>query len=615
MHHRGRTGMLGHGTGAAGLIGAAIAVLLLAAAVLARPVAAADHGHAAVGSLARSADFGAFPDVSPDAPRGGTLRLGRVEAFETLETLRYAGRSPSDLRLTRDTLLVAAPDEPASHYGLLAESVRVSDDLSGVVFTLRPEARWHDGLPVTAADVVHTIRTFAADGAPFYRQALRGVTVEALGPREVAVENGGTPRRDFVGLVGRLPIHPAPADAQRPDGIAPSPGSGPYRVVRAEPGRFLRLERVGDYWADDLPVTRGRWRFDRIEISFFRDTTVAREAFLGGTFDAWVEADPRAWRTVEAAVADDPALRSVEFDRPGPGTVRMLAFNLRRPPFDDRRVRRAFALAFDFDTVDATLFGGDLAPAGSVFAETAYCACGPADGAEESLLAPYLEGLPDGILRRQGPGEAAGTTGRARLARAAALLDEAGLPLVDGVRRSRDGRTPLVVEVVSRDPGLERVLGVYARALERLGIALVLGGSEPGVAGQRMLDRDFDLADVGWTPSMMPGETESLLWSGALADMPRSYALAGARDPALDAALAAMIEARSVEALAPAARAFDRVLRWQTYAVPLWRDDRLRVAYREGLAHPRGPYAGADVAETWWRADAREAARRGATNP
>jgi len=566
------------------------------------------HGYSPVHELKYGPDFENFAYVNPNAPKGGHLRLGATGTFDSLNPLRYPGRVPSQVReLVFDTLLARSSDEPAAYYGLLAETVEVSEDRRSVRFTLREKARWHDGTPVTVEDVVFTFRTLREQGAPFYRQALRAYRVHMDGPLSVTFQARERARRDMVRILGTMPIQPEHAWSRRDPsghGLEPPLGSGPYRVSAVDPGKTVRLARVANYWGADLPVNRGRFNFGRISIAYYRDDSIALEAFRAGDFDLRLENAAAQW----AEGYDGPALRrgAIALDvieTQTPGEMTMLVFNLRRAPFNDRRVRRAISLAYDFEWTNKTLMHGLMAPVGSVFGDTAFAAQGSASDAERRLLEPFADHLPEGLFASPDPGLRADVASRREaLAKAGRLLDKAGFPVRDGVRVSRSSGKPLEIALLNYDPSLTRILGPFAKTLERMGVKLRYPLVDPASGVRRTLDHDFDMAVLKWSPRAVPGNAEFLLWGSALADQEGTYALAGAKDPALDAALGAMISARTMPRLEAAARAFDRVLRWRHYAIGLWRKHEVWLAYRTKFGQPeKTPRYGPSFVDLWWR--------------
>jgi len=572
------------------------------------------HGYSPVHELKYSAGFQHLDYANPRAPKGGILRLGATGTFDSLNPLLYPGRVPALVReLVFDTLLLRSGDEPAAYYGLLAETVAVSGDGARVTFKLRPQARWRDGEPVTAGDVAFTFKTLRDQGAPFYQQALRHYSVSVTGPREISFAAKGGARRDMVRILGTLPIQPRHFWEMRDlsgMGLTPPLGSGPYSVEKVDPGSSVVLARDPDYWAADLPVNRGRFNFDRISIAYYRDDNIALEAFRANDFDLRLEKTAAQW----ARGYDGPALREGRIKRDvietrTAGEITTLVFNLRRTPFDDRRVRQAISLAYDFDWTNDNLMHGLMEPIESFFGNSAFAARGPASDAEQSLLKPFADALPGRLFDTPNPGLRDGLSSRrAAFAEADRLLRAAGYTVEDGQRVSGAGGAPLRIDLLNYDPSLIRILGPFARNLERLGIDLRYPLVDPATGTRRTLDHDFDMAVLKWSPRAVPGNAESLLWGSALAERKGSYALAGAKDPALDAALAAMVTARDMDGLKVAARAFDRVLRWRHYAIGLWRKSDIWLAYWDRFGRPAtaARYAPSFVDLWWQKRDQRE---------
>lgn len=581
--------------GGAALASAALPGFARAAGDLER--ASGAHGFSPLGMLRYGPGFRHFDYASPQAPKGGTLRLVRSGAFETLDTLNYPGRPADDARLVYDRLVVASDDEPASYYGLLAETIAVAPDYGEIVFTLREAARWHDGRPVTAEDVAFTFAALKEKGAPFYRQAFRPLMVSAEDGR-VVVRNERRGDRDVLRRLATIPIHPRHLwQDSAPDMPV---GSGPLRVAEASPPRRLVLERVADYWGKDLAVNAGRWNFARIEITFLRDEDVALEAFKAGEADVRSETSPVRWREGYAGTAlEAGTIRKDETRTLSVGTLNGLAVNLRRPLLADRRVRQALALASDTAEMNRLLFAGAYAPFASVFPETPLEANGSAGPGERAILG---ELLPETALADPDPLAAFGPlAGRAALAAASDLLDAAGLPL-DGDRRVAPNGQPVVLATVSVNPAYERPLMFLARSFARLGITLELVRSDPASAARRMLDKDFDLATLAYAPARLPGTAERLLWHSALAQAPGSYALAGLRNDAVDHAIEALERASDADTLATAGRAFDRAFRHTLAFLPLYRENTVRTAWWDRFGRPAAEEAGFPPSplDRWW---------------
>ena len=585
---------------------ATVAAFPQASALAAAERTAFRHGYSPLGSLKYSSGFSAFDYVDPQAPKGGTIRLARIGTFDTFDTLHYPGSPPEDIRLLYDHLIVASDDEAAGYYGLLADSIVVSDDFAVIALKLNGDARWHTGEPVSAEDVVFTFETLMNVGAPFYRQSLRTLTVTAEAPDRVVILNQRPGDRDVIRRISMIPIHPAHVwRGGGPEGSSPEPiGSGPYRLVEIDAPRRLVLERVPDYWGADLGVNRGRWNFDRLVFDYYRDNDIALEAFRAGEYDLRVEDSPVRWRSGY----EGPALGTGEIKRTATPTVAAgdlhgIVFNLRRPQLADRRVRLALTLAYDFDALNRTLFGGGYQRFGSAFGDTDLAAEGPATEDELAILAGSGETPSRAVFADPDPLAGLPMAGsRAAIAEASRLLDEAGYPIEDGIRVDPARNAPLAFTIVSPNPLYEGSLEWLARAWERLGVGMVHVRLDPATASRRMLDRDFDLAALSWSPARLPGTAERLLWHSDLAEAPHSYALSGVASPALDTAIEALEAARSPAALQTAGHAFDRVFRHALVILPLWRDSTTRLAWWDRFERPQTEHADlpSSPLDRWW---------------
>jgi peptide/nickel transport system substrate-binding protein len=572
-------------------------------------VAAAEPVHALAmhGAPKHAPGFTYFPYVNPDAPRGGRLVLGQLGSFDSLNPFIIKGVSASKLRdYVYESLLARSGDEAFTLYGLIAESIELPPDRAYVTFHLRKEARFADGMPITPEDVLFSHAVLKEKGYPYHRNHYGKVAkAEKVGDRSVRFTFKTTGDREvplLIGLMPILPSHKLDADSFERTTLEPPLGSGPYTVAHVDPGRAIVYRRNPDWWARDLPVMRGRFNFDEIRIEYFRDDSSMFEAFKAGEIDLRTEDDPVRW--VEgyrfAAVADGRVLKK-ELDVEVPSGMSALALNTRRAPFHDQRVRRAFIAMLDAEWINRNLFNGLYQRTQSYFERSYLSSHGrKADAYELDLLAPFKDRVDPKVLAgtfklpvSDGSGD-----NRANLQAAFKLLTEAGFKL-EGGRLVKDG-VPLKVEFLAQTRLQERLALSYARTLARLGIELTIRQVDSAQYEARRRSFDFDIVQATWPASLSPGNEQINRWSSKLADVEGSLNLVGARNPAADAMIAALLTAERQEDFVAAVRAFDRVLMSGDYALPLFHLPKVWLAHRSHLKHPStAPLAGYDL-DTWW---------------
>ena len=571
-------------------------------------------GYAALYPLKYKNDSTAFNYVNKNAVKGGKLRLARVGTYDSLNFLRYPGTTITDRKQIPlymadylfDSLLTQSADEPASYYCLVAKSIRVARDLKTVTFELNENARFHDGKPITAKDVLFTFNTLKKQGPPYYRQVLKNFTAKNGPENSLVFQNNGRPDREFVRKVGTLPIHPAHARSKK-DVTQKSMdlplGSGPYRITSAAAGKTAHLKRVQNYWANDHFTRKGRFNFDEIIIDYYRDKRTALEAYKVGKYDIRLEDNPLSWaKEYEGAAKGSGEIVKITRPASETGDLYLLAFNHRREIFKDRRVREAFALLYDFKSANRILYHGLYNPVRSIYGDTRLGAKGPATEAEKALLGPHLANLPKGLLENDGPApQWAAMSSREKIRRASKLLDEAGLVVKNNKRVDPKTGKPLNLTVSYLQPEHSRILMLYEKSLKTIGIDLFAPNLEPMTASKKALAHEFDMIIIKWTPEFQAGTTEYLLWSGPAAKHGAAYAFAGVSDPALDHTIFAMNKARTAAALETATKSFDRIFRWQIHAIPLWHQPEKWVSYRKGLKQPeKAPEVLFSIIDSWW---------------
>lgn len=570
------------------------------------------HGVAMHGDPKYPDGFRQFDYVNPDAPKGGTLRQAVVGSFDTLNPHVVKGVAAPGLSAVFETLLARSWDEPFSLYGLLAERIELPEDRSAITFHLDPRARWHDGTPVTADDLLFSLDIQRRLGTPNRRQYYgRVAAAERLSDRAVRLaftpNPDGRPDRELPLILGLMPIHQKAWWQGREfdrTTLEPPMGSGPLLVAEVDAGRRIVYERVPDYWGRDLPVRRGTYNFDRVMFDLYRDDTVALEAFKAGQADVRRETDPSKWATGY----DGPALREgrivmEQFRHARPEPARGFIVNERRPPFDDIRVREALGLATDFAWINRSFFHGALVRTASYFPNSELAAIGLPDAAESALLEPFRDRLPPALFQRpfalpetDGSGPAGG---RANLRAALALLERAGWRVRDGRLVDGAGRR-MAFEILLGDPADERVTLAFAQSLERLGIRATVRTVDSAQYQGRLDSYDFDVTLRFWASTLSPGNEQLYYYGSAAADQPGSRNIAGIRDPAVDALAASLGDTRRREDLVARVRALDRVLLWGHHMVPLFHSPVDRLARSTRLRRPDGVPLYGPLVESWW---------------
>ncbi|WP_247886961.1 extracellular solute-binding protein [Azospirillum sp. SYSU D00513] len=583
-------------------------MLGLAAVAGAAPAPAAEpaHGIALHGDPKYGPDFRHFDHVNPQAPKGGQVTLQAIGSFDTLNPFTLRGDPAAGATMIYDTLMANAPDEHFTEYGLLAETIELADDRSWIAFNLRPQARWHDGKPVTAEDVVFSFETLTKSH-PFYASYYGGVEkVTAEGERRVRFAFKPGDNRELALIVGQLPVLPKhywqdkTFDATT---LTPPLGSGPYRIASLDPGRSITYERVEDYWGKDVPVNVGRNNFGTMRYEYFRDTSVALQAFHGGLYDFRLENVARTWATgydVDA-VRQGRVVRE-EIPNQVPSGMQGFVFNTRRPVFADPRVRQAIGYAFDFEWTNQTLFYGAYKRTDSYFENSDLQSKGLPGPAELALLESLRGKIPEEVFTKTYvPPTTEGQNGiRRSLLEGRRLLDETGWEIRDGVRVNKATGQKLAFEILLDSPTFERVTLPFVENLKRLGIQANVRTVDTSQYQNRIRDFDFDMVVHVWGQSLSPGNEQMGYWGSAAADRPGSQNLAGIRSEAVDALIERIVRANTEEDLGTAVAALDRVLLWGHYVVPHWHSGTYRVAYWNRLKRPDPlpPYS-LDF-DAWW---------------
>ena len=586
-----------------------ILATLLLVFLLSAPTAVAarsSHGIAMHGDVKYGADFRHLDYVNPNAPKGGELRRAVRGTFDNLNPFLIKGVPAHGRHLVFESLLKRTWDEPFSLYGLIAETVEVPDDRSSVTFTLRPEARFHDGRRITVEDVVFSWETLKEKGRPNHRLYYKQVRhIERPGERAIRfVFDAASPDRELPLILGLMPIisksYYAGVEFEKTT-LVPPVGSGPYRIEKVDAGRSIVYRRDPEYWGRNLPVNRGQHNFDRVRYDYYRDGDVMIEAFKAGEYDLRLEFSGQRWAIAYdfPAAADGRVKREV-LPNGRPSGMSALVFNARREMFTDRRVRFALAHAFDFSSINKTLLHGAYRRTRSIFDNSELGSRGVPEGRELALLEPFRRDLPPELFEKpyRPPGDGGGV--RANLRRAKRILAGAGWVVRDGaLRRAGDG-LGMEFEILLVDPANEKIALAFARNLRRLGVEARVRTVDTPQFQNRRNTYDFDMIVYRWGMSLSPGNEQAFYWGSKAAGQEGTRNYPGIRNPAVDSLIKRMTEAREREVFVDVVRAMDRVLLWGHHFVPLYYLQGDRVAYWNRFGRPKVTPLYGLVIDAWW---------------
>jgi peptide/nickel transport system substrate-binding protein len=578
--------------------------------------AAESHALAMHGAPALPAGFTHMPYANPDAPKGGRLVEGVLGTFDSLNPLIVRGVAVQQVRglpfergLVLESLLVRSNDEPFTLYGLLAKSVETDDDRSYVTFHLDPKARFSDGQPVLADDVLFSWALLRDKGRPNHRQYYSKVAkAEAPDPLTVRFDFGGVPDRELPLILGLMPIlarHAVNVATFEETSMTAPMGSGPYRVAAVRPGASVTFVRNPDYWGRDLPVNRGLWNFDEVRLEYYREANGEFEAFKRSLYDFRVETEPLRWHDGYdfAAARNGEVIReTARISMPQPS--QFLVFNTRRPIFSDIRVRQALTLLFDFEWINRNYFFGLYTRSAGFFAGSELSAYArPADERERELLKPFTEYIRPDILDGSYRLPVTDGSGRDRttLRSALKLLSEAGYELDGTVLRQRATKIPFTFEILVTTRDQERIALAYQRDLKRAGIEASVRAVDPVQFDQRRLGYEFDMLQNRWDQSLSPGNEQSFYFGSQAADVPGTRNYMGAKEPAIDALIAVLLEARERAAFVSAVRALDRALMSGFYAIPVFNMQEQWIARWNRIERPVATALTGYLPETWWQ--------------
>jgi microcin C transport system substrate-binding protein len=584
------------------------------------------HALSLFGDIKYPPDFKRFDYANPDAPKGGVARMISIGTFDNfnIAVAGVKGSLAPAAALIYEDLMTRSQDEVATEYGLLAEAASHPDDFAWVVYRLRKEAHWHDGQPVTPEDVIFSIEALKKN-SPMYGSYYRHVVkYEKIGERDIKFTFDAPGNRELPTIVGELPVLPkhywegTDSQGRKRDisatTLEPPLGSGPYRIKEFVAGRSVVLERVKDYWGTKLPVRIGENNFDELRFEFFRDNTVALEAFKADQADWIVENSAKQWATAY----DFPAVnekRVVREEFPINDTGRMQGFvlNLRRDQFKDARLRRAFNYAYDFEEMNKQLFYGQYKRINSYFEGTELASTGLPEGQELEILQTVRDKVPGEVFTSpyQNPVGGNPEAVRANLRESMRLLKEAGYEIRDRKLVDAAGK-PVSVEILVQDPSNERIALFYKPSLERIGVTTSIRVVDDAQYENRLRSFDFDIITDLWGQSLSPGNEQREFWGSQTADQPGSRNTIGIKNPAIDALIDKVIFAKDRANLVAATKALDRVLLWNFYVVPQFTYGFSRYARWDRFSHadPLPKYGRSGLPTLWWY-DADKAARIG----
>ncbi len=589
------------------LILRSLALSLFIFPALASSDAITSHGIAMHGDLKYSAGFDHFEYVNPDAPKGGKARLASIGTYDSLNPYILKGTAAAGIGMLFDTLTVHSQDEAFSEYGLLAETITVPKDRSWVEYSLRAEARFHDGSPVTVEDVIYTLNTLKTKGHPFYRSYYGSVeTAEKTGDRRVKFSFSSGDNRELPLIMGQMPVLSKAwwsANNFAKTTLKFPLGNGPYEVAKVDPGRSITYQRRKDYWGKDLAVNKGRHNFDQIHYDYYRDATVALEAFKSGNIDFREENTSKTWATAyDFPAINDGRVIKQEIPNERPTGMQGYVINTRRDNFKDPKVRQALALLFDFEWTNKNLFYGAYTRTNSYFSNSELASSGLPSAAELAILEPYRAQLPAEVFNTAYVAPQTDGSGRIRnnLRQALRLFKQAGWGINNKrLTHAQTGKT-FELEFLLVNPAFERITLPYVRNLKRAGIIAKVRTVDSTQYQKRLENFEFDLTIGSFGQSLSPGNEQRNFWTQKSAQTPGSRNTAGVSNPAIDALVEQVISATNRQDLINKTRALDRALLWGHYVIPQWHIRSYRVAYWKKFQRPKVSPKYALGFNNWW---------------
>ncbi|TNV19808.1 ABC transporter substrate-binding protein [Buttiauxella sp. B2] len=562
------------------------------------------YSFAVLGEPKYAINFTQFDYVNPAAPKGGDITLSAIGTFDNFN--RYALRGNPGVRTETlyDSLFTTSDDEPGSYYPLIGEMARYPSNFAWAEIEINPRARFHDGTPIKASDVAFTFNKFMTEGVPQFRLIYKGAKVKAIAPLTVRIELVEPSKERMLGLFS-LPVFPEKfwKDHKLSDPLsAPPTASGPYKITAWRMGQYITYSRVRDYWAANLPVNRGRWNFDSIRYDYYLDDNVAFEAFKAGAFDFRNEASAKNWATryIGKNFANHFIVKE-EQPNDAAQDARWLAFNIQRPIFEDRKVREAIGLAFDFEWMNKALFYGAYSRANSYFQNTEYAARDYPNAAELTLLGPMKKDLPPEVFTTiYNPPKSSGNGfDRDNLLKALTLLKEAGWELKDQKLINVKTGKPFTFELLIGTTGNTQWVLPFQHNLERLGITMEVRQVDNSQLTNRLRKRDYDMMPTLYSAMPYPSADVQIAWASEYVDS--TYNAPGVKSPIIDKLVSQILANQGdKQKLLPLGRALDRVLTWNYYMIPMWYMAADRFAWWNKFSKPAIHPLYTTGFDTWW---------------
>ncbi len=588
-------------------------IRLIAASLLclfASPAFAADHaqhGLAMVGTPAMTDGFTHFSYANPDAPKGGTFKQAILGNFDTLNPFSLKGTAAQSLNLVYDRLMMRSWDEPFTLYPLIAESIDVPDDRSSITFHLNPHAKFQDGSPILADDVLFSFNILKENGRPNMRNTYKMVSaVDKINSLSIKFTLSHDRTKETVMILAMMPVLSqkwwATQDLNKTI-LTPPNSTGPYRITSVEVGRRIIMERNPDYWAKDLPVAKGQYNFDRIIFNYFKNQTSAFESFKAGDTDVWVDMNPGHWANAyDFPAAQNGAVVREEIAHHRVEKMWGFIFNSSRPPFNDRNVRKALSLVLDYDWINKNIFYGQYKTLGSFFPNSALSATGLPSDEELAYLTPYKDTLSPDVFSAAWTPPVTGSQSSIRANRLAAdqYLTSSGWVIRDGVRVNAKTGAQLDFEIIIGSPDEEKLALAFKRSLGGLGVNIKLRVLDAAAFQSRLSNYDYDMILYNWQNTLSPGSEQAVYWGCAAATQKGRFNYAQICNPAIDHLVSIIPNSQTTTEMTAAVRALDRILMSESYVIPLFYTGRDFVASWSRISHPQKPSLYGNIMESWW---------------